>query len=520
MSGVTGPTAVASSSHHHHAQQSQQQQGLGPGGGGGGGGSNSSQQNQNAHPRYAARSTSQPDFNKVTNVAQAKALANNGNAGGSRQTDMASDKDSNLFHPNSLINGMLHVHNTTQQVRQAALQSKPNSKTNSAANSDDEGEDDQKLDYNNNNGVITHRHSTTTNTSIYGKSTNNHSTSALSTQQSSTSNHNLNTNGGTAAAAAGSTPTARAVVAAVGSEGNEYGGTVLINKLHNGGIFLKHGTRGTPHYRFVWCDSELARVCWGELNSKKLHGSIDVKSIIDIKQGHQTKTFQRAPKTCLANRCFSIISAARTLDLEAISEQERGLWVLTFHFLLECGKKQAQASKLLSSSLNSVHSRVTPVPSPHPSANISSASASASVSATNPLIAAAVSSTANVNPAAAALAAMTSGTNSMSSSAMGLHAHQLSLSLASPSDVDSPSQAEIKLRADLDTAAKKLREAALQVAQLQRAVDKWEEENRKLLIDSARYKIEAQGFKEDLFRVRAENRRLREQAKHKRRGSI
>lgn len=103
---------------------------------------------------------------------------------------------------------------------------------------------------------------------------------------------------------------------------------MLINKLIEGSIFLKHGSHGSPHYRYIWCSSDLSIVNWSDLYKKKIHGSIYTNTITNVQQGHTTKIMmERAPKTSDPNKCFSLLSSQRTLDLECISNVDRDIWV-------------------------------------------------------------------------------------------------------------------------------------------------------------------------------------------------
>ncbi len=110
---------------------------------------------------------------------------------------------------------------------------------------------------------------------------------------------------------------------------------VLINQLKGGSIFLKHGSRGSPHYRYVWLSSDSKFLHWGDLKTRRVHGSIQCDSMISVVRGHASQLFmQRAPKNCNPNFCFSIQSTARTLDLECSNEQERELWAKAFDYLI------------------------------------------------------------------------------------------------------------------------------------------------------------------------------------------
>jgi len=147
-----------------------------------------------------------------------------------------------------------------------------------------------------------------------------------------------------------------------------FGSQILLNRLRSGGVFLKHGSRGPPHFRFVQCDQELTRVQWIDLRTKKMCGgpiptgppgtapasSVPTDSILAVTLGHATRLFRERFNTSAANsagggaaggaggfkecdpsRCLSLSTTSRTVDLECTSEQERDLWFVTFSFLLE-----------------------------------------------------------------------------------------------------------------------------------------------------------------------------------------
>ena len=156
----------------------------------------------------------------------------------------------------------------------------------------------------------------------------------------------------------------------------EVGGSIFLNRLRTGGIFLKHGSRGNPHFRFVCCTADLTRVEWMDLKGKKkmtaptsaaaaaaaggggggggggAHApapsvsSVLSDSILAVSLGHSTRLLRdraATSKDSLPDRCFSLCTTTRTLDLECLSEQERDLWHLTFSFLVDYAQKKRTA---------------------------------------------------------------------------------------------------------------------------------------------------------------------------------
>lgn len=110
---------------------------------------------------------------------------------------------------------------------------------------------------------------------------------------------------------------------------------VLLKTLKVGAILLKHARRGNPHYRTFWLQSDLSRFCWGDLKRKKVHGRIHTSHITEVAVGHSTKVFSKASKYSDAKKCFSLITKKRTLDLEAVSIEQRETWVLALKYLVQ-----------------------------------------------------------------------------------------------------------------------------------------------------------------------------------------
>ena len=97
-------------------------------------------------------------------------------------------------------------------------------------------------------------------------------------------------------------------------------------------VFLKHGRRGSPHERNVTLE-----VTGSELKFDWSSGQLKAhKNDIQLVEGKGTPVFARttADKTP-AHRCFSIVTATRTLDLEAPSDQVREYWVTGIKLLLK-----------------------------------------------------------------------------------------------------------------------------------------------------------------------------------------
>jgi hypothetical protein len=137
------------------------------------------------------------------------------------------------------------------------------------------------------------------------------------------------------------------------------GREMMLSRLRSGGLFLKHGARGSPHYRLVRCTDDLSAVTWSEISiskdkakdkdtvrDKALRGRIWTADILSVDSGHSSRIFRdRAPKSSVPAHCFSLRAKERTLDLECCSEMEAEEWKLAFKFLLEYTRDAAIAAE-------------------------------------------------------------------------------------------------------------------------------------------------------------------------------
>jgi len=122
--------------------------------------------------------------------------------------------------------------------------------------------------------------------------------------------------------------------------------------LCRGSVFLKHGRKGKPRKRFIWCDDRLEKIFWCAAEKKPQRRtapkarSIPISELQGVAPGLQTENFQkilRPRKTSIFSRkvsglagkelqekevrSFSILTRNRTLDLEATSQILRGEWI-------------------------------------------------------------------------------------------------------------------------------------------------------------------------------------------------
>jgi hypothetical protein len=112
----------------------------------------------------------------------------------------------------------------------------------------------------------------------------------------------------------------------------------LLRTLVAGEHMLKfNNTRSNT--RFVWVSLQLDQLLWGVDKASRHAGGTGAKTklrgmsvldILGIRSGKTTDNFSRAaPENC----CFSIVSQARTLDLQARDEAERNAWVKALTYL-------------------------------------------------------------------------------------------------------------------------------------------------------------------------------------------
>ncbi|GMF15364.1 unnamed protein product [Phytophthora lilii] len=97
----------------------------------------------------------------------------------------------------------------------------------------------------------------------------------------------------------------------------------------------KYGRKGRPHKTRVFVDR------FGEVSWLGRSGdSLQLDEIISVQEGHHTPVFARARaaglvSTAKASHCFSLVTSLRTLDIEAVNEQQRDWFVVAFRYLLD-----------------------------------------------------------------------------------------------------------------------------------------------------------------------------------------
>lgn len=97
----------------------------------------------------------------------------------------------------------------------------------------------------------------------------------------------------------------------------------------------KYGRKGKPHKTRVFVDR------FGEVSWLGRSGdSMQLDEIIAVREGLATPVFARARAVGLlssakAAHCFSLVTAMRSLDIEAVNEHQRDWFVVAFRYLLD-----------------------------------------------------------------------------------------------------------------------------------------------------------------------------------------
>lgn len=105
-----------------------------------------------------------------------------------------------------------------------------------------------------------------------------------------------------------------------------------LSLLKRGAVFNKyhHDTLGrfstADRRRVVQLSEDGQSIEWHKVAEGSRVESLAMNTVTQIAPGHTTGAFKGSPKKN-ANRCFSIISSTRTLDLEAHSPATRDQWV-------------------------------------------------------------------------------------------------------------------------------------------------------------------------------------------------
>lgn len=110
---------------------------------------------------------------------------------------------------------------------------------------------------------------------------------------------------------------------------------LAIMKRLEGVDVWKHGRRGRPHKTRVFVN-RFGEVSWlGRSND-----SLQLDEIREVRVGLETPVFARSlaaghATAAAGSRCLSLVTSARTLDLEAATETQRDWFVVAFRYLLD-----------------------------------------------------------------------------------------------------------------------------------------------------------------------------------------
>jgi hypothetical protein len=121
------------------------------------------------------------------------------------------------------------------------------------------------------------------------------------------------------------------------------------NFLQSGALLTKHSKTAQPRSRHVYVDADLKYIIWKDPKKKETDDTrMKVHMIKDIEVGRVTEQLKRkrfGKYLADENRCFTIRTRERTLDLEAQSEAEREKWVKHIKLVILWCKQNKQNRK-------------------------------------------------------------------------------------------------------------------------------------------------------------------------------
>ncbi|DAZ94499.1 TPA: hypothetical protein N0F65_011852 [Lagenidium giganteum] len=120
---------------------------------------------------------------------------------------------------------------------------------------------------------------------------------------------------------------------------------LAIMKRIEAAVVWKHGRKGRPHKTKLFIN-RFGEISW----QGRSNDSLQLDEITAITSGHSTPVFARSLTNGLAsqataNRCFSLVTPARTLDIETDSEQLRDWFVVAFGYLRDKVQEKTAALK-------------------------------------------------------------------------------------------------------------------------------------------------------------------------------
>lgn len=104
---------------------------------------------------------------------------------------------------------------------------------------------------------------------------------------------------------------------------------------------MKHGRQGNPHLRQFFLSKNADKISWRNPTKKVNEGEINVADLKHFLPGCETPVFKRQAKKFLEenkDKCFSVVTDQRSLDLEFPTVEKKLEWEKTFQYLVEIGK--------------------------------------------------------------------------------------------------------------------------------------------------------------------------------------
>ena len=140
-------------------------------------------------------------------------------------------------------------------------------------------------------------------------------------------------------------------------------------RLFDGAVFIKHSRRSKAHYRHVRCNGDGA-IEWSALSTpyrRVSTSAIALRDITAIEYGHVTAAFASAPAQSNPRLCVSIITAARTLDLEALNAHDFHIFTAAIHTAMQQPQRRMQTADMtLAEFVNKQTSATAPPQQPPP----------------------------------------------------------------------------------------------------------------------------------------------------------
>ena len=103
----------------------------------------------------------------------------------------------------------------------------------------------------------------------------------------------------------------------------------------------KFGREGRPHQRKMWVTQSLTHLAWASSLLEGSHRGIELRHVTEVTSGQLTPTIARytSDKNKVRTQCFSLVTQARTLDLQACSVIQRDALVNALRAVVEFNHK-------------------------------------------------------------------------------------------------------------------------------------------------------------------------------------